>query len=304
MTTVLDFNSYPQTPIASSDPGTPMSGVSTVAIKDGHEGVRHGHHHQAGSIDSSAAERLARLGGFGNPRMMASGSNGGEGEEYFDWVAGWRAEVSDLLPEQGEEGAGSSSGDIETPKEAPQHSLASPKKRKPRATIPLPPPRVPSSSSGHVPNPPYPTPITPIIQNKAATSPNPLSVPPSSLPGPNNSINSTSTEGNILLTSSSTITSSPASTVTTSSAREEKHHAKMIGPMTYDTGVIDTTLENNSTGGSSGAVLNTEGSSEVRPVGSGARDLDLEQRREGSRKDRLDEWEERIVEGEHGAFRG
>lgn len=54
MTSVL--NLPPHTPSApSSAPGTPMSGISTVAIKDGHEG-----HRPNNSFDGTS-ERLARL---------------------------------------------------------------------------------------------------------------------------------------------------------------------------------------------------------------------------------------------------
>ena len=63
------FTSLPSSPLypppssayseASSGPSTPMSGISTVAIKDGHEGNRP-------NIDSNslAADRLARLGAY------------------------------------------------------------------------------------------------------------------------------------------------------------------------------------------------------------------------------------------------
>lgn len=46
---------YSESPSA---PGTPMSGISTIAIKDGHEG------HRPSGDTISAADRISRLGGY------------------------------------------------------------------------------------------------------------------------------------------------------------------------------------------------------------------------------------------------
>lgn len=82
MTSFAPPSSYPQTPTgqfpssASSAPGTPMSGISTVAIKDGHEG--HPVSHDTSTIPRTVPDR-------GPPNPAGVG--------YFDRVAGWRRDL-------------------------------------------------------------------------------------------------------------------------------------------------------------------------------------------------------------------
>lgn len=324
------FSNFPQTPgTGTSCPGTPMSGISTVAIKDGHEGIRHGHHHP---VDPAAQERLARLGAFGNSSYVAA-NTGEDGESYFQRVAGWRdheegGDTETVPPEEqsglseGEltgEGGGDPDEDIDdlmddnlTPpaseanSEKPSLTQKVADKLNPNTKIHLPPRRSPSSYSGLVPNPPCPTPATPQSQAR-----NPLSQPPMLHPGPNNNSNNiksssssstSASNGNNLATPFSTGAPSPASTVTTNSVREAKHHAKMLGPITYDEGIVDTTSQN--------GVESTRSPSPPTSLnlvneqaGADGEHIDAEPRVEGSRKQRLEDIEERIVGGEHGAFR-
>lgn len=309
-----------------------MSGISTVAMKDGHEGIRHGHHHPG---DVAAQERLAKLGAYGTSSSASVSVPDNDGEGYFERVAEWRdheeeVDTDDLVnppPEEqpglsgGElegESSGGSSGisedtldtldDVETPPTTtpaaakPSLTQKIAEKLDPRAKLPMPPKRSASSYYAHAPNPPCTTPATPLAQAR-----NPMSQFPSTLPGPNNnklkssSSSSTSASGaGNGLTPYSTTAPSPASTVTTNSVREAKHRAKMLGPMTYDEGFVDTTSQNGSEAfkrsPSPPIVLNESRGLE------GER-MELEERVEGSRKERLDEIEERIVGGEHGAFR-
>jgi len=267
MATILDSFS-PCPPAGTSCPGTPMSGISTVAIKDGHEGIRHGHHHGG---DPAAQERMARLSAYGGT-SSATGSVGEDEGNYFERVAGWRDHgEAGATPQPPEEQRGLSGGeltgesgrvsfgrsepsndtqgeDLKTPSSAgtppAKPSLAQKlvDKLTPKVNLPMPPRRSPSSSSTQVPNPPCPTPATPLSMAR-----NPLSQVASSHPGPNNntkSNSSTPASGSELLTPYTA--PSPASTLTTNSVREAKHHAKMLGPITYDEGIVDTTSRNGS----------------------------------------------------------
>lgn len=255
------LNNFPQTPgtgTSTSCPGTPLSGVSTVAIKDGHEGICHSHHAQ----NPSDQGRALNLGAYGPE----------DGEGYFERVAGWQdhdeeggerqnssqQEQPGLLSEEhtrensrsplafdGNPGSTSEGDNTPSPGFEPRQSLTQKiaAKLKPKNKIPVNPWRTP--------NPPCPTPATPLTQARI-----PYSQGPSSHPGPNNwttnmagsgsSSTSTSCVGNGtgLPTPYSTGAPSPSSTITTSSVREAKHSAKMLGPVTYDPGVIDTTRQN------------------------------------------------------------
>lgn len=329
MTTI--FSNFPQTPgTGTSCPGTPMSGISTVAIKDGHEGIRHGHHHQG---DPAAQERLARLGAYGTT-SSTSGTAGEDGESYFQRVAGWRDHEDGgdgTVPPEEQQGlsegelTGEDTDDIMEDLETPPGFDASPgkpnltkkiaDKLNPMARLPLPPRRSPSSFLDQIPNPPCPTPATPHTQAR-----NPLSQAPSTHPGPNNtqynfksssSSSTSASNGNGLATPFSA--PSPASTVTTNSVREAKHRAKMLGPMTYDEGVVDTTSQNGAEAirspsppifqSNRGVDGERMGTPEALRNGVDGERMDLEPRVEGSRKERLEDIEERIVGGEHGAFR-
>jgi len=330
MTAIFNVNSfppYPSTPGAASCPGTPMSGISTVAIKDGHEGISHGHHER----DPAALERMAKLGAYEGV-SSATGSVGEDGGGYFERVAGWwdhdGAVTAGEPPEEqrglsGGELTGESSrgsfGRIEPSNDTPGEDFHTPSsagtplakpsltqnladKLVPKAKLPIPPRRSPSSYSTQVPNPPCPTPVTPLSIVR-----NPLSQVASTHPGPNNNNVNNNTKSN---SNSSTPASgsglyspytvpSPASTLTTNSVREAKHHAKMLGPMTYDEGIVDTTSQNGSetTRSPSPPIVLNQGY-----ILEGGR-VDLDERGEGSRKERLEDIEERIVGGEHGAFR-
>ncbi|KAF8428734.1 hypothetical protein EV426DRAFT_585651 [Tirmania nivea] len=276
MTTLLNnFSPYPSTSgMGTSCPGTPMSGISTVAIKDGHEGIPHGHHHGG---DLAAQERMARLGAYRG--TSATESVGEDGGGYFERVAGWRdhdeaGTAGEPLEEEpglsgGEltsESSGGSSGrsgpsndtleenlnissSAGTPLAKPSLTQKLTDKLVKKVKLPIPPRRSPSSYSTHVPNPPCPTPATPLSMARY-----PLSQVASNHPGPNNDNLNSSTKSS---SNSSTPASgsglytpytapSPASTLTTNSVREAKHYAKMLGPMTYDEGIVDTTSRNGS----------------------------------------------------------
>ena len=290
-----------------------MSGVSTVAIKDGHEGIRHGHHHEA---DPAAEERMARLHAYGG----ASSATGTVGEgvgDYFERVAEWQDhDEAGTAGEPPEEQQGLSSAELTGETSGPEEDLNTPSptgtplaklsltqkladKLVPKAKLPMPPRRSPSSYSTQIPSPPCPTPATPLSMIR-----NPLSQVASTHPGPNSnnsyngtkssSTSSTPVSGNGLYTPYTA--PSPASTLTTNSVREAKHHAKMLGPMTYDEGIVDTTPQNGSEitrSPSPPSALNQE------CVFEGER-MDLDVRGEDSKKERLEDIEERIVGGGHG----
>lgn len=326
MATVL--NSFQPTPGAdASCPGTPMSGISTVAIKDGHAGICHGHHHRGDPADQ---ERLARLGAY-EGSSSATGSVDEDEEGYFERVSGWQdhddAGTTDEPPEDqkglsgGEltgESSGGSSGrgstnnnsleeyfnpppSTETPPAKPSLTQKISEKLSPKAKISMPPRRLPGSYSTQIPNPPCPTPATPL-----SIARNPLSQVASNHPGPNNTPNNsessnssfTSGSGNGLRTPHTA--PSPASTLTTNSVREAKQRAKMLGPMTYDAGVVDTTSQNGpeTTRSPSPPVVLNEGR------GLEGERMELEERGERCSKERLEDIQERLVGGEHGAFRG
>lgn len=305
MTTVL--NNFPQSPgtrTSTSCPGTPLSGVSTVAIKDGHEGIRHSYHQG----QDSAQERLSNLDAY----------TGGGGEGYFERVSGWQdhdegggqlrnpsqqeqhgeeptREISESPLAMDESANGTPDGVNTPPGLEPRQSLTQKivEKLKPKGKIPIPPWRAP--------NPPCPTPATPLTQARM-----PLSQGPSSYPGPNNWMTSSGSSsnaasylgGNGLITPYSTGAPSPSSTITTSSVREAKHCAKMLGPITYDSGVIDTTRQN--------GAETRQSPSPPPPVNDLSLQesdrMDLDPRGEGGRKERLDVIEERIASGPHGPF--
>jgi len=131
-----------------------MSGVSTVAIKDGHEGIRQVHHHQQ---DPASLQRMADLSpyrGISVPAEPVGGDRGGDLER----VAGWCDHV-----------------EARTTGESPEEQCG--------------------------------------------------------LEG-----------GELTLESGG----SPTSTITTNSVREAKHNAKMLGPVIYDEGIVDTTCQNGS----------------------------------------------------------
>jgi len=294
-----------------------MSGISTVAIKDGHEGIRHGHHHGG---DPAAQERMARLGAYGG-NYGATGSVGEDGGGYFERVAGWRDhDEAETMGEPPEEQQGLSSGELTGERSGPSNGtlekdlntptsagipLAKPSlaqkladKLIPKAQLPMPPRRSPSSYSTKIPNPPCPTPAT-----SSSMAGNPLSMVASTHPGPNNNNmnNNTKSSSNPSTPTSGngSYTPSPASTLTTNSVRDAKHHAKMLGPMTYDEGIVDTTSQNGREtirSPSPPIVFNKVYMLEGEP-------MDLDERGEGSRQERLEDIEERIVGGEHGAFR-
>ncbi|RPB26079.1 hypothetical protein L211DRAFT_835440 [Terfezia boudieri ATCC MYA-4762] len=300
-----------------------MSGISTVAIKDGHEGIRHGHHHER---DPAAQERMARLGAYGGISSATGSIGEGEGD-YFERVAGWSDHEAGTAGEPPEEQQGLSGGELDSECSAwssgrsgpsndyPEDSFNTPSsagtplakpsltqkladKLIPKASLPMPPRRSPSSYSTHVPNPPCPTPATPFSMTRY-----PLSQVASTHPGPNNNNNNNTKSSSNSSTPASGFTPytvpSPASTITTNSVREAKHNAKMLGPMTYDEGIVDTTSRNGSetTRSPSPPIVLNQGY-----ILEGDR-MDLDEKGEESRKERLEGIEERIVGGKHGTFR-
>lgn len=329
MTTYLNYSSQPQTPAGgtgafSSGPGTPMSGVSTVAIKDGHEGIRHGRHHQShrtqlssGSIEygtPTSADRLAQLGGLygaasaGASRAELAPKDAG----YFDRVAGWTKQLQpvgddekpyNITPgyDEGEDsGVEGMSGGGDSPqcvddaieKKITAKGADSPI---PKFRIPLP------QHSPRFPLPPDPTPVNPLAEVG-------LSVPLSHNPGPknltniinasssstpNSSARSGSTSGAM---SSSASAPSPASTETTNSVRNAQAQAKMLGPVIHDEGVVDTTMENSSMPARSASVEGVLDRLEILET-ENLDDLESRERVDGEFKERVEEKEERMVQG-------
>ncbi|KAI5789675.1 hypothetical protein DFH27DRAFT_207661 [Peziza echinospora] len=260
MSASLDLNKLPQTPLGfNSEPGTPMSGISTVAIKDGHEGIRHHRHNQnrrnqstssAGDSGTpTSADRVAQLGGIiGVPAAVIASQDGTPGTGYFDRVSGWRRELqpgeengqtpgntlgndAGLTP-LGNATPGGDSGIEGLSDDSPM-----------QAYTPFEDGENDQSTASSLRN-----------QNSSSTEPNSIY-----LNNCNPHLSALLRNNSTVLSQSSTTTNtsnspasgipqtplsapSPASTVTTNSVRNAKAQAKMLGPVTHDEGIVDTTL--------------------------------------------------------------